>query len=411
LYAGEVIWDLVNRQPSTVPVTGSSSGISGGAFTPDGSKFIGSVADEMGIVNRLQVFATSARPETGLPAGAVDGAIEQVVERPDGTMTLLMNATPLDELGRLDPEAPTQFGLAVVDPGAPRVMSHLPIGVGDSAVISRDGLAVAVLPADQSGDEVAVFDASTGDLIRAVPVPSHPIEGAALAVDGSHLAIADDLEVRIVDIASGSTSATVLREGTGSVGLAFTADGDLVVVEALSDEEAWRLTNWTVDGTAQARPVDLDSEAEIEQAVLADDDVSLVVSSPDGTFLISLDEPALAIPLTRQAPWTDSIGLGHNSHALIQTTSGPQLWDLRAVQPVGAPLAQAAFALRGTGPDAELLRLAAAGGVLFVGRQSLDPGVLVDRVCQLAGRNLTAEEWRRFFPDQDRRDTCPDPGG
>ena len=31
----------------------------------------------------------------------------------------------------------------------------------------------------------------------------------------------------------------------------------------------------------------------------------------------------------------------------------------------------------------------------------------MDRACRLAGRNLTAEEWRRYFPGRSPEATCP----
>jgi hypothetical protein len=44
------------------------------------------------------------------------------------------------------------------------------------------------------------------------------------------------------------------------------------------------------------------------------------------------------------------------------------------------------------------------GGVLM----SVDPRVWRRDVCTLAGRNLTADEWHKYLPDQGaRRRTCP----
>lgn len=31
----------------------------------------------------------------------------------------------------------------------------------------------------------------------------------------------------------------------------------------------------------------------------------------------------------------------------------------------------------------------------------------MDVACRTAGRNLTHQEWRRFFPNADYRETCP----
>ena len=41
-------------------------------------------------------------------------------------------------------------------------------------------------------------------------------------------------------------------------------------------------------------------------------------------------------------------------------------------------------------------------------RWETDPERALDFACQLAGRNLTEDEWAEFLPEQPYREVCPD---
>jgi WD40 repeat protein len=90
---------------------------------------------------------------------------------------------------------------------------------------------------------------------------------------------------------------------------------------------------------------------------------------------------------------------------------GPiRLWDLSRRQAIGLPLRDP----RGTstvafGSDgAELVSGSAHGSVTIWDRQLFrtDFDSWRTRLCRLAGRNLTTEEWARFLPDERYRKTC-----
>lgn len=40
---------------------------------------------------------------------------------------------------------------------------------------------------------------------------------------------------------------------------------------------------------------------------------------------------------------------------------------------------------------------------------TLPVDLLIEKACRVAGRNLTLEEWQRFFPGEPHRQTCADP--
>lgn len=52
------------------------------------------------------------------------------------------------------------------------------------------------------------------------------------------------------------------------------------------------------------------------------------------------------------------------------------------------------------------------GSAVFLGGDpahhlSMDPDAWARAACQIAGRNLSREEWRRYFADEPYRRTCP----
>lgn len=82
-----------------------------------------------------------------------------------------------------------------------------------------------------------------------------------------------------------------------------------------------------------------------------------------------------------------------------------RLLDVATHQPIGPPLPINAF----TGPvfnsDTTTLGTSTpSGGALL----TIDPQVWREQACNLAGRNLTDDEWSRYLPDLGpRQATCP----
>jgi WD40 repeat protein len=90
-----------------------------------------------------------------------------------------------------------------------------------------------------------------------------------------------------------------------------------------------------------------------------------------------------------------------------------QLWDAETGVPIGPRFVfevETQIPSRPTtltfSPDAKHLVTAGSAGDVIA--WDLDPERLADRVCQLAGRNLTRSEWDRHMPEEiDYRKTCP----
>jgi WD40 repeat protein len=95
----------------------------------------------------------------------------------------------------------------------------------------------------------------------------------------------------------------------------------------------------------------------------------------------------------------------------LSDRSAIQLWDLSRHQPIGRPLRVPpdTLALAFGSGGAELISGGTNGSVTIWDRQlfSTNFDSWRTRLCRLAGRNLTTEEWAQFLPGERYRKTCP----
>jgi WD40 repeat protein len=83
------------------------------------------------------------------------------------------------------------------------------------------------------------------------------------------------------------------------------------------------------------------------------------------------------------------------------------LWDMETKMPLGKPLeAHKGFVYSVVfRDDSKILASAGSDGKILL--WDVDPQEWIKRACQKAGRNLSAEEWSKFFGNQPYQKTCP----
>jgi WD40 repeat protein/Flp pilus assembly protein TadD len=81
------------------------------------------------------------------------------------------------------------------------------------------------------------------------------------------------------------------------------------------------------------------------------------------------------------------------------------LWDLSTQRPLGLPLGHEGVSSLAFRSDGKSLISVGEGAAL---KWDLDAGSWGGRACRIANRNLTIEEWERYFPDEQYRKTCED---
>lgn len=89
-----------------------------------------------------------------------------------------------------------------------------------------------------------------------------------------------------------------------------------------------------------------------------------------------------------------------------------RLWDLQAGVPLGAPFPDPGMGwialdnlppVPALSPDGRFLALNGSNGTVL---WTLDPQIWRDRACELAGRNMTRNEWANVMGDIPFRATC-----
>jgi WD40 repeat protein len=117
-----------------------------------------------------------------------------------------------------------------------------------------------------------------------------------------------------------------------------------------------------------------------------------------GELLAGRDSPVITVDFD---PAGHTLAAGHFDGSII-------LWNVATRQQLGEPLIEHARAVRRVAfsPDGKTLFSGSAEGYIFV--WDVDPKSWEDRACDIVGRNLTRQEWSRYFGERGEpyRKTC-----
>jgi WD40 repeat protein len=183
----------------------------------------------------------------------------------------------------------------------------------------------------------------------------------------------------------------------------------IALVGQSEDEEKWPF--YVVLDPASGR---------VERGLQSDGQANYAAVSPDGNRLAVTQETLAGLVDLRAGRWiaplTEADGetatrVDFNGDGTRFVTSGFDgrvvLWDgltgerLADVQPLG-PAYETGVAFL---PDGHTVSIAAANGQLF--RWDTDPEAWLSYACEVAGRNLSDEEWSSVFGAESYRETCP----
>jgi WD40 repeat protein len=137
--------------------------------------------------------------------------------------------------------------------------------------------------------------------------------------------------------------------------------------------------------------------------------------SPDGTLLatgytngtiivrdLATGQP-VGNPLKEQTEEISSLAFtADNTRLMSGTLDSVVLWRLADERPIATIEGATSGAFS---PDGNTLVTAGTSGSVLVWDLRIDSWRTA--ACQLAGRNLTRDEWSRYLPDEDYRTTCP----
>jgi WD40 repeat protein len=296
-------------------------------------------------------------------------------------------------------------------------------GMVNSLTFSSDGRWLATGSADGT---VRVWDLQANDPNAAsqeLRGDGSSVNSVAFSPDGRWLAAASDGDtMRLYDLqAADPNSAPRVLPGqkTGVFSVAFSQDGRL-------------LATGSYDGLA--RVWDLQApDPSAGPRLLGGGEywVESVAFSPDGRWLATGSEDQLARVYDLQAPDPNAnprVLRGHEDHVLsvafsqdgrrlvTQSAGTARLWDLDPAHASEAPVVLPRDLITVTSvsfsPDGSFLATGSDDGTTWLWQMSLDK--LLAPACRFAGRNLSSEEWDRYFPGQEYLRTCeelpPGPG-
>jgi WD40 repeat protein/CRP-like cAMP-binding protein len=294
-----------------------------------------------------------------------------------------------------------------------------------SLIVQPDGTIEAL--GNRMNNLLLVWQVDENSESPTVPTTTKNALGAqifALSMDGTKLALGyEDGRIVITDWQTGETIYELSQSDAVSA-LAFSADGQTLAssqcVTQPSEEEI----------SEQAASACLSSEIFIwnvntgsQLLTLVEQQTGLILSlafTPEGNRLASGSDnhtitlwdltsgEKIALPLSRHRSAVTSLAFSLDGKTLASGSEGNTiiLWDMDTNQPIGEPLAGATGSVLSLvfKPDGTALYSGDSGGTLLSWELNIESWK--ERVCSLAGRNLTPAEWSQFIPNREYNETC-----
>ena len=317
-----------------------------------------------------------------------------------------------------------------LDPLTGEYLSSVTIRTGHeksirSLVFNPAGSLMATTSRD---DPLRLWDLSSGELVcESTFDPENLFQSATFNHDGSLLASAgSDHTIRFWDVDTCNQIGDPLSGHSDWIeDIAFSPDGSLLA--SVSQDDSVRLWD-TATGEQIGNPFSTSINW-----------FALLTFSPDGSILASgaNDIRLWDIATGEQIGKTLRISMGPvtgmafspdgqmlASSNCLQEDFGSScvsaeivLWDVTTGEQVGTSFIEGSSFIGGLmfNPDGD--RLISAG--CWIGESQepcssgeirwwdMDPESWIERACEIAGRNLTQEEWEMYFPEENYRLTCP----
>jgi WD40 repeat protein len=273
---------------------------------------------------------------------------------------------------------------------------------------SGDGTLLAVVGRDfvLNGIQTstyAVVDVNSGRLLVEAAWYPNTVAATAVALQpaGTLLAIGDEHggQVRVFEATTGRPVRDLNSPAAAIAALAFTPSGQ-ELVGVTTDGVVVR---WDTQGRPIGQPIELGSNA--SALAMAPDGNMIAVATASGALIVDLATGAIGAGLTSPFGRIESVAFGLDGTVLATGGSGRViLWDVRSRRPLGNAL---------PAPGNTSVAFDTTGRQLITGGDDgevivwpIDPDRWVEMACNLAGRTLTRDEWRRYLGDRTYHPAC-----
>jgi hypothetical protein len=282
----------------------------------------------------------------------------------DCTPTALRPPVKLNTTGRVLAVNCGGTAVVVYDVDTRRQITSLPVAFTGAMALSRDGAFVF------AGSALA--RSSSGQIVRKVG------EGRAAALDptGGWIALADQSEVRVIDLRAAASPRRIDTAIQTLNSVAFSDDGGMVAAGG-------RDMRVKIFETATGRLVQLLEHIEQDQWVF---NIHRLAFSASGRLIATLaDDPTK----------TD-----------IGRPGTARVFDVATGREVArVPFPELAHEVRFT-PDDSALEIAVGRRRIRWERYPLAASAMIEKACTVVQRNMEPLEWARFMSPEPRRDSC-----
>jgi WD40 repeat protein len=269
------------------------------------------------------------------------------------------------------------------------------------AAWSPDGKAIALALAN---GQVRLVDATTGATRAAFFGHRGPAFVTAFSLDGHRLAAGGaDGTALVWDVATHRLLGSPLDGGSAVYGVAFSPNGRTLAVAAVGG------TLTVYDLATHRRLYTYNANQALIRVAFSPDGRTLAVASQEGAVLIdaATGRPR-GEPLAGHSAIVDDVVFSDDGSTLATASLDGTviLYDVASRQAIGDPLdvgygivADVSFTPDGTA-------LASAHGQGQIVLWGINPDSWQQRACNIAGRNLTRDEWRQYLGSRPYEKTC-----
>ncbi|PTA43211.1 trypsin-like peptidase domain-containing protein [Micromonospora sp. RP3T] len=397
-------WDPTTRQQSGPDLVGHVGSVETLAVSRDGSLLVSAGEDQ-----QVRLWSLTVRQALGAAIKVDARRVNEVAFSPDGTrlatagfdgsIRLWVVANRRQVAGPWSPDGKVLDPNDVISGNAPR-----------QVVFDPDGRSLT----SRTSSAIYRWEIPSGRLLDTRPVPGSIDTLVQLAPDGERYALRpEDGEITVREMTTGQPVGPA-QSGKRVSSMVFRSDGRQVATdgENLGQVRVWDVTSGEEIAQGQIAgddPGGFNTEGARALAISSTGDTLLTVADPWGTGARVWRRSGTKLRDHRLPDEASVTAAAFSPNGRLFATGGQDrsviFWDVDTAEPVSDPLTPHLSGVTAVAfsPDGELLASASDDGTV---RLWATPGTWIRHACELAGRNLSRDEWNRYLAGRPYVRTC-----